>query len=56
MLFEFQLAVQLAELLFQRARHAGVGSFGLGEIDVELGLELLAELGHVRDVVEYARS
>lgn len=40
MLFEFQLAVQLAELLFQRARHAGVGSFGLGEIDVELGLEL----------------
>ena len=39
-MFEFQLAVQLAELLFQRARHAGVGSFGLGEIDVELGLEL----------------
>ena len=39
-LLELELAIQLAELLLERARHAGVRSLGLGEVDVELGLEL----------------
>ena len=39
-LLELELAIQLAELLLQHARHAGVRSLGLGEVDVEMSLEL----------------
>ena len=39
-LLELELAIQLAELLLERARHAGVRSLGLGEVDVEMGLEV----------------